>query len=176
MHFCKMEAKKQELSSLFSTPCALISSLWSCLTCPPAAAEVAQGGDHSEARSRLAGPLLVQALPGVHRLPAVLHPQDEGSARAEEAEDRGSLRGALQEVKQRHGEQDHAAAEEDRRAGKQASGAVKLSLTHRSSHTDGSCARFAFRARKTARSTRDWPAWRRRTPPKARRCAPSWAG
>lgn len=61
--------------------------------------------------------MLVQALPLLHRLPAVLHPQDESQARAEEAEDRSSLGGALQEAQQRHGEQDHAAAEEDRRTG-----------------------------------------------------------
>lgn len=77
----------------------------------------AQGGDHSEARSRLAGSVLVQALPRLPRLPAVLHAPDEGQARVEEAEDRGALSGALQEAQQRHGEQDHAAAEENRRAG-----------------------------------------------------------
>ena len=86
--------------------------------CVSAVAAGEQGGDHPEARPRLVGSLLVQALPRLHRLPAVLHPQDEGQARAEEAEDRGSLGGALQEAQQRHGEQDHAAAEEDRRAGK----------------------------------------------------------
>lgn len=46
----------------------------------------------------------------------MLLPQDEGKAGVEEAEDRGSLSGAFQEAQQRHGEQDHAAAEEDRRA------------------------------------------------------------
>lgn len=115
MHFCKME-----LLFILHGSCShthLLPLVLS-LSRPPAAAEVAQGGDHSKARPRLAGPLLVQALPGVHRLPAVLHPQDESSARAEEAEDRGSLGGALQEAQQGHGEQDHAAAEEDRRAGK----------------------------------------------------------
>lgn len=61
--------------------------------------------------------MLVQALPRLPGLPAVLLPQDEGQARVEEAEDRGSLGGALQEAQQRHGEQDHAAAEETRRAG-----------------------------------------------------------
>lgn len=77
------------------------------------AAAGAQGGDHSEARPWLAGSLLVQALPHLRRLPAVLHSQDEGQARAEEAEDRSPLSGALQEAEQRHGEQDHAAAEEN---------------------------------------------------------------
>lgn len=85
--------------------------------CLSVAAAGAQDGDHSEARSWLVGSLLVQALPRVHRLPAVLHPQDEGQARVEEAEDRSSLSGALQEAQQRHGEQDHAAAEKNRRAG-----------------------------------------------------------
>lgn len=80
------------------------------------AAAGAQGGDHSEARSWLVGSVLVQALSRLHRLPAMLHPQDEGQARVEEAEDRGSLSGALQEAQQRHGEQDHAATEENRRA------------------------------------------------------------
>lgn len=47
----------------------------------------------------------------------MLHPQDESQAGAEEAENRGSLGGALQEAQQRHGKQNHAAAEEDRRAG-----------------------------------------------------------
>lgn len=81
------------------------------------ATAAAHGSHHSETHSWLVGPVLVQALPRVHRLPAVLHPQDEGKARVEEAEDRGSLSGALQEAQQRHGEQDHAAAEEGRRAG-----------------------------------------------------------
>lgn len=83
------------------------------LFCAVAAAG-AQGGDHSEARPGLVGALLVRALPQGHRVPAVLHPQDEGPARAEEAEDRGPLGGALQEAQQRNGEQDHAAAEKNR--------------------------------------------------------------
>lgn len=94
--------------------CANLLRLFVCLA---VAAEVTQGGDHSETRPRLVGPLLVQALPRFDRLPAVLHSQDESQARVEEAEDRGALSGALQEAQQRHGEQDHAAAEKDRRAG-----------------------------------------------------------
>lgn len=78
------------------------------------AAAGAQGADPSEARPRLVGSLLVPALPQGHRVPAVLHPQDEGQARAEEAEDRSPLSGALQEAQQGNGEQDHAAAEKDR--------------------------------------------------------------
>lgn len=81
------------------------------------AAAGAQGGHHSEARSWMVGSMLVQTQPHRHRLPTVLHPQDEGQTRAEEAEDRGSLSGALQEAQQRHGKQDHAATEENRRAG-----------------------------------------------------------
>lgn len=90
--------------------CALIPL---CLSVSVATAG-AQGRNHSEACSWVVGSVLVQALPSLHRLPAVLHPQDEGQARAEEAEDRSSLSRALQEAQQRNGEQDHAAAEKDR--------------------------------------------------------------
>lgn len=70
-----------------ASTCALISYFFCCTVFVSVAAAGAQGGDHSEARPWLVGSLLVQALPRVHRLPAVLHPQDEGQARVEEAED-----------------------------------------------------------------------------------------
>lgn len=58
-----------------------------------------------------------------HHLPAVLLPADDGQARAEEAQDRGPLGGALQEAPHWHGEQDHAAAAQSRRAGVFSAGA-----------------------------------------------------
>lgn len=139
------------------------------------AAAGAQGGDHSEARSGLVGSLLVQALPRLHRLPAVLHPQDEGQARAEEAEDRSSLSGALQEAQQRHGEQDHAAAEENRRAGQLpflpsclhifAYRSILISSFHDLS--------LASRTKKTGRSTTGWSVWRVPTRQTASGCVAS---
>lgn len=70
----------------------------------------AQNYHYPEEGTRLAGPAVLQEVPGSCYLPAMLHPAHEGQTGAEEAEDRGPLGGALQEAQHWHGEQDHAAA------------------------------------------------------------------
>lgn len=85
---------------------------------PPADAAGAQVRGHPEARAGLAGAAALPPHAGSHRVPAVLLPPHDGQEGAQEAQDRGTLRGALQEASHWLGEQDHAAAAENRRAGK----------------------------------------------------------
>lgn len=63
-------------------------------------------------------------------LPAVLRSPHDGATPAEEAEDRSSIGRTLQETQHRHGEQNHAAAAQDRRAGNHAD-----NTNHRRSRT-----------------------------------------
>lgn len=74
----------------------------------------AQVCGYPEAREGLAGSAALPPHPAGHRVPAVLLPAHDGQEGAEEAEDRGPLRGALQEASHWLGEQDHAAAEKNR--------------------------------------------------------------
>lgn len=89
-----------------SNPLALCS--------PPADAAGAQVCGYPEARAGLAGAAALPPHAAGRRVPAVLLPPHDGQEGAEEAEDRGPLRGALQEAPHRLGEQDHAAAAENR--------------------------------------------------------------
>lgn len=97
----------------------MLYSLKASSSFPPLCAALAgeQGGGHPEVGEGLAGQAAVQQGAGRRGLPAVLRAPHDRQARAEEAEDRGALRRALQEAQHWHGEQDHAAAAQDRRAG-----------------------------------------------------------
>lgn len=79
----------------------------------PADAAGAQVCGYPEAREGLAGPAALPPHAQGHRVPAVLLPPHDGQEGAQEAEDRSSLRGALQEAPHWPGEQDHAAATEN---------------------------------------------------------------
>lgn len=87
----------------------------------PADAAGAQVCGSAEARAGLAGAAALQAHAARHRVPAVLLPPHDGQEGAQEAEDWGSLRGALQEAPHRLGEQDHAAAAKNWWAGNSSS-------------------------------------------------------
>ena len=83
-----------------------------------AALRAEDGGD-PELGAGLAGPETPPALPGGRGPSAELRAAPGGPAGAEEAEGRGPLGGALQEAQRGHGEQDHAAAAQDRPAGEE---------------------------------------------------------
>lgn len=77
----------------------------------------AEGRGRPEVGEGLAGEAALPAGLGSRRCAAVLRTVLEGQESAEESENGGSLRAAPPEAQCRHGEQDHAAAAQDKRAG-----------------------------------------------------------
>lgn len=77
----------------------------------------AEGCDHPEVGAGLAGEAALQTGLESRRSAAVLRTLLEGQEGTEKSENRGSLCGAPPEAQCRHGEQDHTAAAQNKRAG-----------------------------------------------------------
>lgn len=77
----------------------------------------AQGFTDPALGAWLPGPLAFPSHQACRGVSAVLRAQDAGPSRAQETQDWGQIGRALQEAQCRHGEQDHAAAEETGWAG-----------------------------------------------------------